>query len=254
MKISRLMVFLNVFPCLIAAPVFAQTATGGLQKNQPIEISSDKLDVYQEDHKAIFTGNVIAVQGTSNLRSATMVVYYRDSSTGKDAKKAAKAAAPTPAPAPVAPATPAADAPAQGIYRIDATTNVVFTTPTETATGDVGVYDVDADTIDLTGKNVVLTQGQNVLKGTHVIHNMTTGRSVMTNTDGSATDVTNKLPWAAKPAGRVHGLFVPKADDGAQAPAIPPVAGGAMSKPNGQKPKPAPVTPPAPAAQKAGEQ
>ena len=214
MKIKCLMVYLNVVSCLVAAPVLAQTATGGLQKNQPIEISSDKLDVFQEDHKAIFTGNVIAVQGTSNLRAATMVVYYRDKNSNKPAKKAAAAdAAATPAPA--APAKPA-DAPAQGIYRIDATTGVVFTTPTETAVGDVGVYDVDADTIDLTGNNVTLTQGQNILKGTHVIHNMTTGRSIMTSSGGTTTDVTHGV---APKSARVHGLFIPKSDDSAPAPA-----------------------------------
>lgn len=224
MNYNRFMVFLNVVSCLVAAPAFAQTATGGLQKNQPIEISSDKLDVYQEDHKAIFTGNVIAVQGTSNLRAATMTVFYRDSSTGKDAKKAAKA---DPA---AAAAKPAADAAGQGIYRINAETGVVFTTPTETAVGDFGVYDVDADTIDLTGKNVTLTQGQNILKGTHVIHNMTTGRSIMTNGDGTATDVTHGI--AAKP-GRVHGLFVPqgKDDKGAPAAAPAPANGGSVSVP-----------------------
>ena len=127
------------------------------------------------------------------------------------------------------PAKPAkaTDASAQGIYRIDATTGVVFTTPTETATGDVGVYDVDADTIDLTGNNVTLTQGQNILKGTHVIHNMTTGRSVMTSSAGAQTDVTHGIAGGPKTA-RVHGLFVPQSDDnakpaapGAPIPAIP---------------------------------
>ena len=215
MQYTRFIGIIQAISCVIAAPAFAQTApaaSNGLQKNQPIEISSDKLDVYQEDHKAIFTGNVIAVQGTSNLRAATMVVYYRDATSDKGAKKAAKAAtSPVPDASAVAPAPSAAGTPSpQGIYRIDATTGVVFPPPTETAMGDVGVYNVDTDTIDLTGKNVTLTQGQNILKGTHVVHNMATGRSVLTSGDGTATDVTHMA--GAKPA-RVHGLFMPQSDD-----------------------------------------
>ncbi len=175
---------------LAASPAFAQ---GMLAKDQPIEISSDKLDVFQAEHKAIFSGNVIAVQGTTNMRSAVMTVFYRDT----EAKGAAK-------PVETAPAAPNA----QGIYRIEADTGVVFTTPEETAMGDHGVYDVDANTIDLTGGNVTLTRGQNILKGTHVVYNMTTGRSVLTGGNGAAVEAGG----SGKPA-RVHGLFVPKANE-----------------------------------------
>lgn len=43
----------------IAQPVFAQSS--GLQRDKPIEISSDKLDVLQNEHKAIFTGCLLAL-------------------------------------------------------------------------------------------------------------------------------------------------------------------------------------------------
>lgn len=173
----------------LAAPsAYAQATPAGLQKEQPIEISSDKLDVLQPEHKAIFTGNVIAIQGTTNMRAAQMVVFYRDN-------------APASATPPVAsPATPSA---AQGIYRIEATGSVVFTTPTETAIGDTAIYNVDTDTIDLVGGNVTLTRGQNILKGTKLNYNMATGRSVLTGGVAGAT-ASGKPP-------RVHGLFVPKA-------------------------------------------
>ena len=208
-KIWDGVVFTGVVMSLAAAS-FAQTAPASapamLEKDKPIEISSDKLDVFQNDHKAIFTGNVIAVQGTSTMRSAQMTVFYRDTES-KPATPGAAAPATPPAPAPQPGAKPAA--PAQGIYRIDAETNVVFTTPTETAIGDKGVYNVDANTIDLTGKIVTLTRGQNILKGTHAVYNMTTGRSVLTSSNGGVVDVNG---GSAKPA-RVHGLFVPKSAD-----------------------------------------
>lgn len=177
-----------------ASPVWAQqAAASGLQKNKPIEISSDKLDVFQNEHKAIFTGNVIAIQGTTNMRSTQMIVFYRDDG---------KAASPAPAEA-EATTTPTAG---QGIYRIEAEGSVVFTTPTETAIGEKAIYNVDTDTIDLTGSNVTLTRGQNILKGTKLNYNMASGRSILTGGAGGASDVTQT---GGKPA-RVHGLFVPK--------------------------------------------
>jgi lipopolysaccharide export system protein LptA len=170
---------------MAALPAYAQ-----MKKDTPIQISSDTLDVLQAEQKAIFSGNVIATQGTTTMRSAKMIVFYRDSGS----------AAPTPV---AASATP----PAQGIYQIDAEGNVVFTTPTETAIGDKAIYNVDADTIDVMGGNVTLTRGQNILKGNKLNYNMTTGRSVLTGGVAGNTDVTG-----AEKTSRVHGLFVPKSD------------------------------------------
>ena len=207
MKCAEYLLFFAVVAAL-AAPVHAQEqaaapAAKASGNDQPIEISSDKLDVYQDEHKAIFTGNVIAVQGTSTMRSAKMTVYYH----GDDAKAAPGAAKP-----PAKKSGKAADSTAQqGIYRIDAEDNVVFTTPTETAQGDLGIYRVEEDTIDLTGKIVTLTREGNVLKGRSLNYNLGTGRSIFTAGDG-----TKDVSGAVKP-GRVHGLFVPKPKPGAAA-------------------------------------
>ncbi|MES2984859.1 MAG: LptA/OstA family protein [Pseudomonadota bacterium] len=191
MMIDRVLLGLGVMVLVAAPAAWAQGPAAG-QSDKPIEVSSDKLDVFQDQNKAVFTGNVIAVQGTSNLRSKVMTVFYRQDSAPKaDAPAVAKPA----------------EAPPPGIYRIEAEQDVVFTTPTEAATGDTGIYDVDADTIDILGKTVILTRGQNVLKGTKMTYNMTTGRSILTAGSGGASDVT--ATGAAKPA-RVHGLFLTK--------------------------------------------
>jgi lipopolysaccharide export system protein LptA len=105
------------------------------------------------------------------MRSDIMTVFYHDAANGATGK---------------------------GIYRIDADGNVIFTTPTETAKGDKGIYNVDADTIDLMG-NVLLTRGPNVLKGTKVVYNLATGRSVLTS--GAEGTISS--------TGRVRGLFMP---------------------------------------------
>lgn len=171
---------------MMASAAFAASEKSALSTNQPIEISSDTLDVVQAEQKAIFSGNVIATQGTTNMRAEKMVVFYDN-----DSSKAASG-----------------DAAGQGISRIEASGKVIFTTPQETAQGELGVYNVATETIDLTGGNVVLTRGQNVLKGTRLTYNMATGRSIL-NSGGVATDASGQ-----KKPERVRGLFVPKAAEG----------------------------------------
>ena len=201
------------------APIaaLAQTAAPAspvtLSNDKPIEVSSDALEVQQDKNEAIFTGNVIATQGTINMRADKMIVHY----ISNDSKSATPAAPGQPAPAKPAPrpaskpaAADGAAAPAaSGIERIDSSGNVIFTNPTDTAKGDFSVYDVAKQTLDLTG-TVILTRDKNILKGTHMTYYLDTGRSVLTAGD---TTVANSVAGAAAPAsgnGRVHGLFVPQ--------------------------------------------
>lgn len=152
----------------------AQIGGGG---KAPVEVVSDALEVLQAENKAIFTGNVIATQGNTTIKSSQMTVYYHGG--GSDAASQG--------------------AIGKGIYRIDATGNVLFTTPNETAQGDSAVYMVEGETLDIVG-NVLLTQDKNVLKGTKLNYNMATGRSVLSG--GAAVSQGG--------TGRVRGLFVPK--------------------------------------------
>jgi lipopolysaccharide export system protein LptA len=192
MMLHRFSALLLPLVMLLAANTASAAAVKGtapVKNDQPIQVSSDKLDVFQNENKAIFTGNVIATQGTTNMRSQVMTVFYRGGSND---------AAPAP--------TAGTESP-QGIHRIEAEGKVVFTTPEETAIGDTAVYNVDTDTIDVLGANVTLTRGQNILKGTTLNYNMTTGRSVLT---GGGT--TRASDGSVKPT-RVHGLFVPKSKE-----------------------------------------
>ena len=154
---------------LAAAPVFAQSGPQ-LDSDAPIEIASDNLEVLQDQSKAIFSGNVIAKQGNTTMKSATMTVFYAGSAGG-EAKTGGEPS---------------------GITRIEAGGNVVFVTPAETAQGDTAIYNVATKSIDLVG-NVVLTRDENILKGSALNYNMMTKRSVL----------------SAGNTGRVRGLFVP---------------------------------------------
>jgi lipopolysaccharide export system protein LptA len=157
-------------------PAAAQNTTLGRphDSSQPIEITADSLEVIQPQQLAIFKGNVDAVQGDLRLRADTLKVHYRQRPAGQPAAAGAAANPPT------------------SIHRIDAVGRVFISSPEETARGDVGVYDVDNRSITLEGQ-VVLTRGDNVLRGNRATMDLASGRSTMVPTTGE----------------RVHGLFVP---------------------------------------------
>lgn len=166
-SVLRLVVMLA--GCALAGGAAAQELinTSTHDTSQPLEITADALEVEQDTQRAIFTGAVDAIQGDMKLTSDKLIVFYRD-------KEAAEQNA---------------------IYRIDVEGHVRFTTPTETAEGDNGTYDVDAGVIELVG-NVVLTSGQDaIIKGNKLVMNLKTGQSEVSG-------------------GRVKGYFVPDQSGG----------------------------------------
>ena len=56
----------------------ASSALGGLggDSKEPIKIDADKLDVVDKENKAVFSGNVVAVQGETTVRCTVMTVLY----------------------------------------------------------------------------------------------------------------------------------------------------------------------------------
>jgi lipopolysaccharide export system protein LptA len=136
----------------------------------PIEITADALEVQQDPGVAVFRGNVDAVQGDMNLRADQLTVHYRQG----------------------------ADSP-NSISLIQADGNVFLSSPTEMAQGSQGIYNVDADTLELVG-SVVLTRGESVIRGNRLVLNLATGKSKMES--GAAKTGTRE---------RVRALFVPNA-------------------------------------------
>jgi lipopolysaccharide export system protein LptA len=157
-----------------ALPAIAQIGLGTQRNNnEPIDISSDTLEVQQDKQLAIFRGKVDVIQGDTRLRSDELFVHYRD--------RNAQGAAPAGGAAPRAPARPAPQSAAAGpdsnsITRIEAKGNVFVSTPKEQAQGDFGVYDVDKKTVTITG-NVLLTSDDSTLRCARAVMYQDTGRS-----------------------------------------------------------------------------
>jgi lipopolysaccharide export system protein LptA len=158
-------------PAAQAAPQSAGPPAGppnalqGFSQNRdkPIKISSASLEVRDKDKVATFSGDVHLVQGDTTLRSKTLVVFYDDES------------APKPAPKPIAGA-PDAPPMSQQIRRVEAKGGVLVTQKDQTATGESGIFDMQANTVTLLG-NVVISQGQNVVKGDRLTVDLTSGTS-----------------------------------------------------------------------------
>src|SRR4051812_37345027 len=64
-------------------------------RDKPVNTQAASLEVRDKEKFATFSGDVHVVQGDTDMRSKTLVVYYEDGS--KDSKDSVKAAQPGPA-------------------------------------------------------------------------------------------------------------------------------------------------------------
>jgi lipopolysaccharide export system protein LptA len=174
-----------------------QSIVQGENKDQPIQIESATLEVRDKSKIATFYGNVQVVQGDTTMKCQTLVVFY-----GAEDGAAKTAAASEPAAGKSqASGQPASVIPqgAQDIRRIEARGGVTVVTKDQNASGDLGVYDLKAKTITLTG-NVVVTQGKNVLHGDRVVVDTTTGNSRVESNAATAQNRVRALILPSKGA------------------------------------------------------
>jgi len=151
-----------------------------LSNDQPIQIESDKLEIHDQEHTALFTGKVKVVQGTTTMQSGKMTVYYKD----KAAKPAADATQPAAQPAAQSGSLASGSA---DIDKILVTDKVLLTSGTQTATADDGNFDMASQTFILTadqGNKVILSDGPNVFTGCKLTVHMQTGQAELESCGG----------------------------------------------------------------------
>jgi len=175
------------------APLQAQPVSKGppnalqgfsTNRDQPVHIEAATLEVRDKDKVATFSGNVRVVQGDTGLRCNSLLVFYEQGNEDGDKGNKGK---------PMQAATPGPGG-EQKIKKLEARGGVVVTQKEQTATGDLGLFDMRANTVTLTG-NVVMTQGQNVLRGDRLVVDLTSGVS--------------RVESGKNGQGRVQGLFQP---------------------------------------------
>jgi lipopolysaccharide export system protein LptA len=188
-----------------APKAFAQThlAQGGAStpakpgqfenKDAPVQIEAATLEVHDKSKTATFSGNVQVVQGDTTMRCRSLVVFYGQEagigeSTGEATASAGKSSS-------------GGTKGAQNIRRIEARGGVTVLTKDQSASGDLGIYDLKTKTITLSG-NVVVSQGQNVIHGERVVVDTETGNARVEST-GSGAGAN------AAGGGRVRALIQP---------------------------------------------
>lgn len=168
MKVNsgRLISALVATAVLIATPLAADSPFGGFRhdETQPIEIAADSLEVREAEGIAIFTGKVVAGQGTMRLTADELEVTYGQGGGGTGE-----------------------------INRLQAKGEVFIANGAETAAGDWADYDVSAGRIEMGGA-VTLTQGGNVVKGASLTIDLNTGRGAVDGGGGRVKSVFAPAP------------------------------------------------------------
>jgi lipopolysaccharide export system protein LptA len=163
---------------------------GGNSKD-PIRIDADKLEVFDKEQKAIYSGDVIAVRGTTTTRSTVMTIFYDNKKQGDGAQS----------PAAVKSSSAAGAPPQDGaLKRIEFKGPVSVVNGTQTATANEMIYDAIGKTVTLKG-NAVVADGPNVQRGELMIY----------NTESSIATITT--PSCPQPPCRVQGVFTPGSQD-----------------------------------------
>lgn len=145
------------------------SALRGHDSGAPVDVVADRIEVQDRADRAIFVGNVKVRQAQLTLDTQRLTVAY--SSAG-----------------------------GIQIERLDASGGVVVRSPSETARGNFGVYDLDRRLITLVG-DVQLTRGGSRIHGSRLVIDLASGRAVV---DGGPAGV-------GQNGGRVTGHFtVPK--------------------------------------------
>lgn len=166
-----------VAAALLASPAAAQLATNS---NAPVDITADELETTNSACTSIWRGHAEALQDTARLRADTLTAEFALKDGGKTGG-------------------------CGDLVRLRADGSVYYVTPTNKVRGDAAVYDAKTDTLTVTG-DVVATQGQNVLRGSRMVFNVSTGQGHM---EGAARG-RNK-------AERPRGVFYPKQTNTASA-------------------------------------
>ena len=141
------------------------SALKGHNADAPIDVAADRIEVQDRSDRAVFAGNVQVRQASLTLDTARLTVAY---SSGGGIQ----------------------------IRRLDASGGVTVKSPSETARGNFGIYDLDRKLITLVGA-VQLNRGGSQINGQRLTIDLNTGRAVV---DGGPAGV-------GQSGGRVTGRF-----------------------------------------------
>lgn len=201
---------------LTGLPALAQQAGSpfvGFSQNrdQPINFEADRAEVFDNEKKAVLTGNVRIRQGESRLATGRLVILYEDNSA------AGRPAQGRPASVPGASGQPGQ----QNVRRFEMQGGVTVQSKNQNATAERGSFDARRNEAILEG-NVVLTQCDNVLRGSRLQADLTANRVRLDGGPSTAGRVSGVLSNSSGGASGGSGVNNPDCAPTAPARAAPP--------------------------------
>jgi lipopolysaccharide export system protein LptA len=159
----------------------------GSNSREPVRIDANRLEVFDKENRAVYSGDVVAVQGQTTVRCTKMTISYAQGQNAEGPRNAGPAAQ-------------------TSIRKIDCDGPVSLLSGTQSATSDKLVYEAARDVVILTGK-VVIADCDNVQRGERAVYDVKTGRATVDS----------------GPSGRVQGVFTPGSENrgGAPGAAVP---------------------------------
>lgn len=142
----------------VAAPAAIAQISG---EGGPIRVNADTSEVMERQRQVVLIDNVDIMQGNARLRADKVTIYYGGAGETQTAGMSGFG----------------------DIESMVAEGEVFYVTPDLKATGDVGTYDAQADTITLTGE-VVLVRGEDVATGRRLVMRLEEGRTTLDGGDG----------------------------------------------------------------------
>jgi lipopolysaccharide export system protein LptA len=138
----------------VVAPAAAQGTQiefgeGEDTSDQPVEVTAEQLEIDQEAGTALFTGDVLIVQGAMRLSADRVHVSYGESEQGENE-----------------------------VQRVEADGNVVFVNGTDAAEAERAVYTLEDGMMVMTG-DVLLTRPDSAISGETLRVNVDDGTGVM---------------------------------------------------------------------------
>lgn len=130
-----------------------------------VDIEASEMEILETDKRAIFRGDVVAKRPGDTIRCQEMIVFYVDVKQADGSSNTE-------------------------VDKLDCKSAVSITTATQTITGDLAVFQLRRDLLDVTG-DVKVVQGKTVIRGPRLTVDLKSKRTKMSG-------------------GRVKGKFVPK--------------------------------------------
>lgn len=133
------------------AQTFSDAFAGfGSNEREPIQIEARELQVQDKSQSAVFSGDVVVTQGDAMLKTQRLVVHYDGSAAGGVNQR---------------------------ISKLEASGRVYISSKDQTATGERATFDMNQQLMVMTGGEVVLSQGPNVVVGNKLTVNLKTGKA-----------------------------------------------------------------------------